>query len=472
MPSRLNQATEMTRESPSGIDVLVVGAGLGGLFAAIELYRQGHNVRMIESKPKVEGFGDFVGIAPSATKQFKKWPGMMETYLDIVYRPCMSLFKHDGELLGGPFSIKEGVDDLPTPVSRPKLIGALYEYATSLGISVTFGKRVVDYYEILEANKAGVITESGERFEADLVISADGVGSLSWKTVSGEISKPKSSGFSVYRVAYPSKTAFENPVVKKTFALQDDGDDVCHLYLGKNSHGIVLVSPEITTWMLTHKDDGTSAESWNRRLDAEEVIQGLDKSVKWAESFLAVMSQTPPQSVVDYKLMWRNPNPKWASDGGLILQIGDSAHSFLPTSANGATQAMEDGISIAACLRLAGKNNVSLATRIHTALRFERVACAQRSGFKNREKWHHTDFEEAKRHPEKLTMQVGRWINLHDPEVYVYDNYRQCLNHIVSGAPFQNTNIPPGYTYESWTIDELLQAADEERETVDAGDWS
>lgn len=82
------------------------------------------------------------------------------------------------------------------------------------------------------------------------------------------------------------------------------------------------------------------------------------------------MSQTPPQSVVDYKLMWRNPNPKWVSDGGLILQLGDSAHSFLPTSANGATQAMEDGISIAACLRLAGKNNIALATRVHTVLRY------------------------------------------------------------------------------------------------------
>lgn len=79
--------------------------------------------------------------------------------------------------------------------------------------------------------------------------------------------------------------------------------------------------------------------------------------------------QTPPKSVVDYQLLWRDPNPKWVSDGGLILQLGDSAHSFLPTSANGATQAMEDGISISACLRLAGKNNVSLATRIHTALR-------------------------------------------------------------------------------------------------------
>ena len=57
MPSRLNRATEMAREPLSGIDVLVVGAGLGGLFAAVELYRQGHNVRMIESKPKIEGFG-------------------------------------------------------------------------------------------------------------------------------------------------------------------------------------------------------------------------------------------------------------------------------------------------------------------------------------------------------------------------------------------------------------------------------
>jgi 2-polyprenyl-6-methoxyphenol hydroxylase-like FAD-dependent oxidoreductase len=99
------------------------------------------------------------------------------------------------------------------------------------------------------------------------------------------------------------------------------------------------------------------------------VIEGLDKTIKWDESFLGVMSQTPPQSVVDYKIMWRNPNPKWVSDGGLILQLGDSAHSFLPTSANGATQAMEDGISIAACLKLAGKNNISLATRLHTTLR-------------------------------------------------------------------------------------------------------
>jgi hypothetical protein len=69
-------------------------------------------------------------------------------------------------------------------------------------------------------------------------------------------------------------------------------------------------------------------------------------------------------------------------------------------------------------------------------------------------------------------MQVGKWINSHDPEAYVYTNYAKCLNHLISGASFTNTNTPPGFTYEPWTINELLKAADEGRETVDPGDWS
>ena len=48
----------MERDALTGIDVLVVGAGLGGLVAAIELYRQGHQVRMIEGKKDLEGLGN------------------------------------------------------------------------------------------------------------------------------------------------------------------------------------------------------------------------------------------------------------------------------------------------------------------------------------------------------------------------------------------------------------------------------
>jgi hypothetical protein len=56
------------------------------------------------------------------------------------------------------------------------------------------------------------------------------------------------------------------------------------------------------------------------------VLDELEKTVVWDERFLAVIRQSPPQSVVDYKLLWRNPNPTWTSPGGLLLQLGDAAH--------------------------------------------------------------------------------------------------------------------------------------------------
>ena len=178
---------------------------------------------------------------------------MAELYRQIIYRPALALYKHDGELIGGPFSIKEGIDHIPTPVSRPKIIRMLYSYVTLLGIPVTFGKPVVDYFEDPERSRAGAMTEKGETFEADLVIAADGVGSQSWKVVSGEQEKPRSSGFSGYRVAYPTKLTYENPLLAERYALQKGGDDICQVFLGKNTHGIVLVAPDITTWFLTHK---------------------------------------------------------------------------------------------------------------------------------------------------------------------------------------------------------------------------
>ncbi len=81
---------------------------------------------------------------------------------------------------------------------------------------------------------------------------------------------------------------------------------------------------------------------------------------------------TPKDGIVDWKLMWRNPQSNWTSPLGRVVQIGDSAHTFLPSSGNGATQGMEDAISLATCLQLAGKSNVGWATRIHNKLRFVR----------------------------------------------------------------------------------------------------
>lgn len=76
-----------------------------------------------------------------------------------------------------------------------------------------------------------------------------------------------------------------------------------------------------------------------------------------------------PTGVVDWKLRWRDGTPQWTSDSGRLVRLGDAAHAFLPTAGNGAVQALEDAVSLAECLRIAGKKGVCHATKVHNKLR-------------------------------------------------------------------------------------------------------
>lgn len=178
---------------------------------------------------------------------------MQETYSSIIYRPAMNLLTHDGTFIGGPFELSESSDYRPVPVGRPKLIRALYDYSTSLGIPVTFGRRVVDYGESSETNRAYAITDRGERFEGDVVIAADGIGSKVGKVMIGKQVKAISSGFSAYRVTYPTTLLHADPFLAKQYPLRDGDPDYCEVYMSPQGQMITLISPELTTWLFTHK---------------------------------------------------------------------------------------------------------------------------------------------------------------------------------------------------------------------------
>lgn len=71
----------------------------------------------------------------------------------------------------------------------------------------------------------------------------------------------------------------------------------------------------------------------------------------------------------------------------------------------------------------------------------------------------------------KIVGLLGSWIWSHDPERYAFENYDEVLAHLKDGTPFQNTNIPPGYVYKPWTIEELLQAKDNGKEIELDWNW-
>lgn len=91
-------------------------------------------------------------------------------------------------------------------VHRSSLLRLLYEYARHLGIDVQFGVKVSTYYEDAQRKKGGVKTKSGQEFEGDIVVAADGIGSQSACLVEnkGLDDQAKSSGYAIFRATYPA----------------------------------------------------------------------------------------------------------------------------------------------------------------------------------------------------------------------------------------------------------------------------
>lgn len=146
----------------------------------------------------------------------------------------------------------------------------------------------------------------------------------------------------------------------------EDGDTF-NGWVGQDVHFLfsTLKNGADCSWILMHKDEHAIDESWSfpgKLDDVFRVLEGWDPLCK------AIVEKTP--SLVDWKLVYRDPLPTWVSSKRRILLLGDSAHPFLPSSAQGASQALEDGVTLAVCLRRAGKANVQAALKTHEEIRY------------------------------------------------------------------------------------------------------
>ena len=129
--------------------------------------------------------------------------------------------------------------------------------------------------------------------------------------------------------------------------------------------------------VFTHKDERDVDEGWSEPGDHEEACRILEG---WDPAVLAMVRMTPPAKLVDWKLVYRDPLPTWISPKGRTALIGDAAHPFLPTSIQGASQAMEDGACLAVCLELAGKEHIDRALWSFEKIRYDRVRKIQKTG--------------------------------------------------------------------------------------------
>jgi 2-polyprenyl-6-methoxyphenol hydroxylase-like FAD-dependent oxidoreductase len=173
-------------------------------------------------------------------------------------------------------------------------------------------------------------------------------------------------------------------------------------------------------------------ESWSAPGYIEDAIKAIPD---WAPICHAIIRATPEECLVDWKLVFRDPLPTWISPKRRITLIGDAAHPFLPTSIQGASQSMEDGVTAAVCLELAGsKENVPEAIRAFEKIRYGRVLATQRTGVTNRDAWHKADFDYVRKNPESVKLPRQDWVLNFDASKHAYDVYRETVEELKSNS--------------------------------------
>ena len=91
----MSQPQKYARLPPSGIKVIIVGAGFAGLTAAIELDRHGHHAILLEKVKQLKPLGDVISFSSNSGHIFTRWEGI-EAQLDPII--------HKSDHIGKPIS--------------------------------------------------------------------------------------------------------------------------------------------------------------------------------------------------------------------------------------------------------------------------------------------------------------------------------------------------------------------------------
>ncbi|KAJ5192840.1 hypothetical protein N7449_008982 [Penicillium cf. viridicatum] len=409
------------------IDVIIVGLGIAGLTAAIECHLNGHNVIAFEKTPTVLHVGDIFSIGSNAESVIRHWEGGAVSNLLNEARCAIDeiqVFDETGKLqdvksMEG-YRVGEGY-----VVNRAETVTIFFEYAQRLGIDLRFGASVTDYWE--NADKSGVIVD-GVKIEADCVIATDGIHSKAREAIFGAGVKPKKTGSAIYRSGYSMEDLKHNPAAEWLTKGKEGADQLYH-FIGKDITVLVGTGRQgkDVYWGCMHKSLHDVSEPW---LQVSDVTKALEHISKWGvkDRLEPIMASTPKGKCFDHLVLTMDPLPSWVSPKNRMMLLGDAAHPLLPNTGQGANQAIEDGATVAICLKLAGKSQVTTGLRVAEKLRYQRVAQIQELGHHMLKALQNANWEGENEEESPTMLTRPAWICSHDCQQYAHSEFHKVAS--------------------------------------------
>ena len=359
--------------SAKPLRIAVIGAGIGGLSAALSLRRAGFSVDIYEQAEQLTEIGGGINMGPNAARILYRLglgPGLDR---DGV-RPRSSHQRRwdDGrtlqqarlnplceELYGAPH----------LTIHRADLLAIIA--AGFPAERIHLGHRLSGLAD--DASGVTARFDNGAQVRAELLVGADGIHSAVRAALFGE-EAPRFAGCVAYRGLVPAEKI---AVLGLELGSQS--------WLGPGAH---LVHYFVSGGRLLNFVGWTEHDSWNREdwTDRATIARGLAAFAGWHPQVRRIIGAA--ETCFIWALFDRDPLQHWSVGHATLL--GDACHPMYPFMAQGAAQAIEDGATLAACLA-AGPDDPAASLRRYEELRLPRVTRLQAMSRANKTRYHLAD---------------------------------------------------------------------------------
>ena len=324
------------------LHTLIIGAGIGGLTAALSLQRAGLRVSVYEQVAELGEVGAGVTITPNACHALNYLLGE-ELVESICHVPASGAIKHyeTGKVL-----IDTERGNLPKrqygahycQVHRADLHGAL---ADAVRRNDPDAIRTRCRFSTLEESASGItaIFENGRSATGDILIGCDGIRSQVRSALWGA-DEPSFTGYIAWRGLVPTDRL--NPAYRAP-------DSAAFAGRGRTFTRYKVRQGTLFNFVAFARRDRWEVESWSERAEIEEVLEEFQD---FAPEVQAILSAAPRDQIFKWGLFDRPPLPHWTK--GRASLLGDAGHPMTPFLAQGAAMAIEDGLILARAAQTGG----------------------------------------------------------------------------------------------------------------------
>lgn len=377
------------------LEIIIVGAGVGGLAAGLALSRTGHHVTILEQTPEVRPAGYGVTVSPNMSLMLDHL-GVLEEVVKVStsMEGCQRLRYANDEDLG--YSDFSGLfDRYKSPamsMTRADLIQILSRAAIDSGVTIRTNQKVVAIDENFEPR---VKTVEGEWIAGDLTIAADGVRSSIRRQIAaihGQKDLCQPTGDAAYWITISGEKMEHSEALSKLLH-----QNVAMRWMGPGGHTMTYPLNNNTMYdmVFIHPAKRDQEESWTNKASK---VQVLETFKGWSSTFRELLNCIPEDGMTELVLNIHAPMPSWIQ--GRVALLGDACHPMLPYVAQGAASAVEDAGVLAAVL--AKTSDIDLALRVYEKARKPRVDAIQQSASLQQNSLHLPDGPEQRARDEAM----------------------------------------------------------------------